>query len=166
MDLCDVKPSTRNMVLLRGASGSGKTTFANLLVESNKCNEMSMVHQISADQYFMEYYEGIEVHNEQIYKFDPAELQNAHTFCLMCTEFYINSMTEWTEHVEHDVDHTLFIHNTFTKEWEMAPYIELAKKYDYRVTTIVIENRHESDSVHDVPTEVVQRQKERFEIKL
>jgi hypothetical protein len=48
----------------------------------------------------------------------------------------------------------------------MEAYYELAKKYDYRVTALVVENRHNGKNVHGVPDEVLEKMAERFEIKL
>jgi predicted kinase len=56
--------------------------------------------------------------------------------------------------------------NTFTTEWEMKPYFELAQEYNYRIFTVVMENRHGGTNVHDVPDAVLQKQKSRFNIKL
>jgi len=43
------------------------------------------------------------------------------------------------------------VSNTFTQEWELQPYYELAIKYGYYVTCIVVENRHGNKSIHGVP---------------
>ena len=51
-------------------------------------------------------------------------------------------------------------------EWEMADYFDLAKKYDYRVASLIVENRHGSNSIHNVPKEKLDMMKERFTIKL
>jgi Mor family transcriptional regulator len=56
--------------------------------------------------------------------------------------------------------------NTFTQEWEMESYFELAKKYNYTVFTIIIENRHNGKNVHNVPEDKIQQMKNRFNIKL
>jgi len=58
------------------------------------------------------------------------------------------------------------VSNTFTQEWEMEPYFELAKKYGYKVFSIVIENRHGNKNKHGVPEDKVEQMKNRFEIKL
>jgi hypothetical protein len=58
------------------------------------------------------------------------------------------------------------VSNTFTQEWEMGPYFELAKTYGYKVFSIVVENRHEGTNEHGVPDEVLTKMRERFEIKL
>jgi uncharacterized protein (UPF0248 family) len=48
----------------------------------------------------------------------------------------------------------------------MESYFELAKKYNYTVFTIIIENRHNGKNVHNVPEDKIQQMKNRFNIKL
>lgn len=56
----------------------------------------------------------------------------------------------------------IVVSNTFTTEKELKPYIDLAKEYGYNVTTVVVENRNNTDSIHDVPQEIRQRQADRL----
>jgi len=58
------------------------------------------------------------------------------------------------------------VSNTFTQEWEMEPYLELAKTYGYKVFSIVVENRHGGINQHGVPEDKLEQMKNRFEIKL
>jgi hypothetical protein len=58
------------------------------------------------------------------------------------------------------------VSNTFTQEWEMEPYFELAKTYGYKVFSIIVENRHGGENQHEVPEEVLTKMRERFEITL
>jgi hypothetical protein len=48
----------------------------------------------------------------------------------------------------------------------MEPYFVMAKKYGYKVFSIVIENRHGGSNEHGVPEDKIKIMKERFEIKL
>ena len=48
----------------------------------------------------------------------------------------------------------------------MKPYFDLAEKYGYNVYTIIVENRHKSKSIHNVPDYVIKAQRDRFEIVL
>jgi len=48
----------------------------------------------------------------------------------------------------------------------MQPYYDLAKRYGYQVYSIIVENRHDGVNVHDVPEEVLEKMKKRFDIKL
>jgi hypothetical protein len=58
------------------------------------------------------------------------------------------------------------VSNTFTQEWEMKFYKLIAKKYGYKVYTIIVENRHGGVNQHGVPEDKVEQMKNRFEIKL
>ena len=64
-------------------------------------------------------------------------------------------------------DHSpVVVSNTFTQEWEMKPYYELAEKYGYTVFSLVVENRHNGINTHGVPDETLEKMENRFEIKL
>jgi hypothetical protein len=58
------------------------------------------------------------------------------------------------------------VSNTFTQEWEMDTYYELAKQYGYTVFSIIVENRHGGINQHGVPEDKLQQMSDRFEIKL
>jgi phenolic acid decarboxylase len=60
----------------------------------------------------------------------------------------------------------IVVSNTFTQEWEMEPYLELAKTHEYKVFSTIVENRHGGVNQHEVPDEVLTKMRERFEIKL
>jgi hypothetical protein len=61
---------------------------------------------------------------------------------------------------------TIVISNTFTQEWEMKPYMDMAKNWDYMVFSIIVENRHGGVNQHGVPEEKLQQMADRFETKL
>jgi phenolic acid decarboxylase len=63
-------------------------------------------------------------------------------------------------------EHRVVVSNTFTQEWEMQVYYELAKKYGYRVHSLIVENRHGGVNEHNVPGETLEKMKQRFETKL
>jgi hypothetical protein len=60
----------------------------------------------------------------------------------------------------------IIVSNTFTKEWEMTPYYELAEKYGYVVFSLIVENRHGGVNEHGVLSDKLEQMKNRFEIKL
>lgn len=127
---------SKELFLLRGCPGSGKSTLAKSL---GGCH-------VEADMFFMK---------GDIYIFDASKLGDAHGWCQNKVISYMH--TGWERVV---------VSNTFTQEWEMKPYYELAKRYGYRVTSIIVENRHGGVNEHGVPKEVLTRMKDRFEIKL
>ena len=48
----------------------------------------------------------------------------------------------------------------------MKPYFDLAEKYGYTVTTLIVESRHDNKNDHNVPVETVNKMRNRFSIKL
>jgi energy-coupling factor transporter ATP-binding protein EcfA2 len=131
----------KELFLLRGLPGSGKSTLA---------KSLDGIH-IEADQFFM-------VDGE--YKFDGLKLREAHNSCLTRVKsyMYIFSGNEKSERI--------IVSNTFTQEWEMKPYFELAEKNGYRVYSLIVENRHEGVNQHGVPADKLEQMKNRFQIKL
>jgi hypothetical protein len=65
-----------------------------------------------------------------------------------------------------NLNDVIVVSNTFTQEWEMKPYFDLANTYGYQVFSLVVENRHGGSNQHGVPEDKVQIMRDRFEIKL
>lgn len=135
----------KELILLRGLPGSGKSTLANLIT-----NEFSVCE---ADKFFYD--------KEGNYNFDPTRLKAAHEWCRFHVETRMKDNQDNPQFYP-----TIVVSNTFTQEWEMDTYFELAKKYGYRVHTLVVENRHGGVNKHGVPAEKLEQMKNRFEIKL
>lgn len=131
----------KKLYIVRGLPGSGKTTFAKTL---------GGVH-FEADQYFM-------VDGE--YKFDVTKLKNAHSWCQ--TQVSNAMLLNYTA----NINSTIVVSNTFTQEWEMTPYVEMANEWGYTVFTIIVENRHGGKNIHGVPDDKLEIMKNRFEVKL
>jgi predicted kinase len=126
----------KELFLLRGVPGAGKSTLA---------KSLGGMH-IESDKYFMD---GDE------YKFDPSKLKDAHAWCQ-------NAVSVWAKN---NVE-KIVVSNTFTQEWEIDYYFELAKEHGYRVYSLIVENRHGNKDIHNVPEEKLVQMKQRFEIKL
>ena len=140
-----------DLILVRGVSGAGKSTIADMLsVYLHSC--------FSTDDMFM-------VDGE--YKFDPSKLGEYHDATVKkVKDVMVDRQFEIGSGEDLLTPTTIVVHNTFTQEWEMKPYFELAEEFNWRVHTIIVENRHGSKSIHDVPDDVVKAQKERFEVIL
>ena len=136
----------KNLILLRGVPGSGKSTTAKLLGAGGA----GYAH-FEADMYFMQ---------DGIYKFNPSKIKDAHAWCQNSVEHAM-----LMNHTTGD-NSTIIVSNTFTQEWEMEAYYKLAKQWNYRVTSLIVENRHGGSNVHNVPDEVLTKMKDRFEVKL
>jgi hypothetical protein len=48
----------------------------------------------------------------------------------------------------------------------MEDYYDLAKRYGYKVTSVIVENRHGGESIHSVPDATLGNMRNRFSIKL
>ena len=131
----------KTLYIVRGVPGSGKSTFA---------KSIGGIH-IEADQFFME---------NGKYNFDITKIKLAHKYCKNQTEAWMK-----TDGVQVNND-KIVVSNTFTQEWEMEPYFELAEKYGYRVFSLIVENRHDGKNIHDVPEDKLEQMKNRFEVKL
>ena len=130
----------KKLILLRGLPGSGKSTFAKSI--SNE----STGH-IESDMFFVK---------DGEYKFDGSKIKDAHNWCQDVVEHWMNS----------NEFETIIVSNTFTQEWEMKPYMDMAKEWEYQVFSIIVENRHGGVNQHGVPDEKLQQMNDRFEIKL
>jgi predicted kinase len=133
------------LTLVRGLPGSGKSTFANWI-----WNEYAICE---ADKFFTD--------KEGNYNFDATKLSEAHKWCKEQVEIRMKDNQANSQFYPEIV-----VSNTFTQEWEMQPYIDLANQYGYTIFTIIVENRHGNSSVHGVPEETINKMKNRFEIKL
>jgi len=128
----------KELYVIRGISGSGKSTLA---------KSIGGVHY-EADMFFINPETGV-------YEFVPSNMKHAHEWCKVNVEY---EMT-------HDAER-IVVSNTFTQEWEMKPYFELAEKYGYIVFSIIVENRHGGVNEHGVPEDKLEIMKNRFEISL
>lgn len=131
----------KTLYLLRGLPGCGKSTLAKSL--SN-----SMTGHVEADMFFVD--------DDGSYNFDGSKLKDAHAWCQKQAEDFM-SLYEYE---------TVIVSNTFTQEWEMTPYLEMAERYGYIVFSLIVENRHGGVNEHGVPEEALERMEKRFELKL
>lgn len=140
-DIQTSKITNKELFLLRGLPGSGKSTLA---------KSIGGVHY-EADMYFMK---------DGEYQFDVTLLKDAHQWCQNSVE---TVMKGWGNVLPAS---KVIVSNTFTQEWEMLPYYDLAKKYGYRVYSLIVENRHGGINEHGVPEDKLKLMKNRFEVKL
>jgi predicted kinase len=127
----------KTLILLRGCPGAGKSTFAHTL----DCPVFE------ADMFF--------VNSQGVYNFDFTKIKDAHAWCQEMVEDHMFNQHE-----------KITVSNTFTQEWEMKVYYDMAKTYGYQVFSIIVENRHEGENVHGVPVDKLEVMKNRFEVKL
>ena len=98
----------KELFLIRGLPGSGKTTFAHKITD----------HVCEADQFFAQSGE---------YKWDREQLPHAHNWCRKRVQHLMNFGVS-----------TIAVANTFVTRDTMDPYIAIAKVYGYTVTEITM----------------------------
>ena len=126
----------KQLILLRGLPGSGKSTLAKSIGGAH----------FEADMFFIK---------DGTYQFDATKLKMAHNWCAIQTQ---KAMV--------DDEPKIIVSNTFTQEWEMEIYYQLAKENGYQVFSLIVENRHGGMNVHGVPADKLEQMRNRFEIEL
>jgi len=131
-----------NLIVLRGISGAGKSTFVEKVLPSFP----ALVHA-SADFIHMD--------SAGNYSFDPKKLGEGHGLCFRTAV-----------HAMQDRASMVCVDNTHTQIWELAPYILAGQAYGYRVSIVRLEidpATATARNVHGVPAKSVASMAERFQ---
>ncbi len=98
-----------------------------------------------ADQYFEKFNNN---------KYDSKFLKKAHQHCF--------------DNVKNELQkgNSVIVSNTMTSEEEVLEYQNLAKQLNVKFISMVLENRHNGISIHNVPQSSSELMKKRFNIKL
>ena len=126
----------KNVIILRGVSGSGKSTFASMLARYNPGAVI-----VTADDYFTDSFGH--------YNFDLTKLGAAHSQCFR----------RFNDALYNPSVNTIIVANTNTTLKDCEPYAVAAESYGAKIAYVVLENRHGNSDVHDVPSEVKERQR-------
>ena len=123
----------KTLILMRGVSGSGKSTVAKKL--QSKLGGVIF----STDDFFTD--------KDGVYNFDKKQLSNYHSQNELKAE---SAMKKGIT--------PIIIDNTNTQPWEMKNYVELADRYNYRV---VIKQPGDDDFEDVSLEEILKRQQQR-----
>lgn len=125
----------KTLIILRGVSGAGKSTVAETI--AGKAWPV-----FEADKYH---------YRDGVYDWKPENMAVAHKWCQeQVREAMVCRIAK------------IILSNTSTTEKELKPYIALADEHGYQVISLVVENRHGNDSIHNVPQETRDAQEHRL----
>jgi predicted kinase len=129
------------LYIIRGVSGSGKTTYAKELAAKVKCAHLE------TDMYFT-FRDG----DECEYRFNPSLLPKAHEWCFNEVAAVLN------------MGHDVIVSNTFTRLWEFRNYIDLAIDKGAKIRVITCRGRYQN--THGLTEAMVAKQVARFQSNL
>jgi len=125
-----------SLYIIRGTPGSGKTTLGMQLKSGGLVR-----YVIAADDYM--------VGPDGQYLFQPARLKECHERCRTDALRALSA------------GESVAVCNTFTRIWEMQPYVDIAHRLGNTLYVIRCEGRFQN--VHGVPEEKVREMRDRFE---
>lgn len=133
----------KELFIVRGCSGSGKTTIAKFLRNANASSLM-----ISPDDWDGYYVDGQ-------YHFTVENYVRAHHWMRTVVGAWISQGYG-----------PIIVHEVFALRSEFQPLIDMGKEAGYRVHTMIVENRHEGENVHNVANAVLEAQHHAMNIQL
>ena len=135
---------TVDLILVRGVPGAGKTTFMHDYFDD------AGTGWFSADDFMVD--------ENGDYDYDPKRVAECHK---MCQDAVLEMYTGNEDGDYTDGHWTIVVANTFCSEWEMEAYIKMHEQYGNggKIYTIIVENRHGSKSIHDVPDDKIEMMK-------
>lgn len=121
------------LTLVIGLPGSGKSTFA---------KGISGASHYEADMYFI---------NEETgeYNYDRSQIQAAHKWC------------QGKAAADLQRGKSVVISNTSLTKWEREPYYKIAQYFGAKIYVKVMDMNF--GSVHDVPEDVIEKMKQKYE---
>ena len=143
------------ITIMRGVSGSGKSTKAKELIKEvlNATDGTASTIICSADQFFIDPESGR-------YEFDHRKLGSAHAYCRAKVEAAVELGAN-----------LIIVDNTNTQKWEFAPYVAIAEANDYECEEIMVGTLNDDDlkayanrNKHGVPLESIRKMAKRFQL--
>ena len=131
------------LYLIRGPSGSGKSTLARMLKCAIEADGVGVdVHTYAMDDWRMD--------KDGKYHYNPSQNQDVADKCLATV----------SKHTIEQDPCVVIVHNTFTQEWEIAPYRKLARECGWKIVEYVCLNMF--DNIHETPPDKVLLQRKKM----
>jgi predicted kinase len=127
----------KDLIILRGLPNSGKSAFATMFNTKAIC---------CADEYLV---------HDDTYIWDYRYLDSAHKWCERKCRRFMKAQAE-----------RIVIANTSVTVRQFQVYLDLAKQFNYKVFSVIIETRHDNKNTHNVPIKTIEKMRKRFEIQL
>lgn len=120
---------TKQVKIMRGISGAGKSTYAQVLAASARAqNQLPLI--CSADDFFI---------GPEGYKFDIAKLGEAHNWCL---RKFLKGLQ--------DLKNPIIIDNTNIRLEDISPYVAVGAAFGYEVEILQINTPPEVAATRNV----------------
>lgn len=123
----------KTLYLIRGVSGSGKSTFA------FEISQAMDIDYVEADAFCY--------NDKDEYDWQPSKLKVNHK---KCQEYAVKKLEN---------GESVIVSNTTTTLKELNIYKDIAEKYDAKFVSLVVENYHHTGNTHNVPDNVLEKQK-------
>ena len=135
------------LLLVGGAMGSGKTSFAQFLQDLLGLSGEVAVDSFSTDDFWYERGNGT-------YDFDPNLLGEAHSWNEARVEDCMLKSP-----VDHDESkyHIIIVHNTFAATWEAENYVPYAKAHGFGVINPIMRQLHDGRSQHVKDPQIIEQ---------
>jgi predicted kinase len=120
-----------HVIIVRGLSGSGKSTMVEKLSRDRKYKDVFIC---SADHYYQK---------DGKYQYDSEKIVDAHNYCM---RRFLNELP-----MRHDA---IFVDNTNMRRWEFMGYIQVAQALGFTVEIVEVKrdiNECVKANVHGVP---------------
>src|SRR5688572_2877159 len=122
------------LILIRGLPGSGKSTLAQQIAGAFAVSSWESVDENPCVHFEADMFH---INDTGEYVWKPENVQKAHEWCQRETK---NALVN---------GYDVIVSNTFTRNWEMLPYLLMAKELGAEVTVLTCEGNY--GNVHGVP---------------
>ena len=95
-----------------------------------------------------------------------ASLTGEYVFNFKDNHLAYKQCEELTEDAMQQKIPKIFVHNTFTMDWELEPFFKLASQFNYTLFVVTVENYHHNKNTHDVGHEQLIKMAEKYKVKL